>query len=249
MANFKLTIEYDGTAYSGWQRQAEEPTVQAEIERALAFMTRSTITLTGAGRTDAGVHALGQAANFHCDTRLGPEAFLKGLNSLLPADIAIRDCRRVPEDFHARFDAKSKVYRYHILNRSARAAVGRSYAWFLHRPLDLEAMRRAAEAIVGRRDFKAFESSGSPRAHTVRNVLDAGWVEGEDRRLTFQIEADGFLRCMVRNIVGTLVAVGLGKLAPGAVRDIIDSRDRKRAGAAAPGRGLFLVAVRYEPSP
>jgi len=245
MANFKLTIEYDGTAYSGWQRQAEEPTVQAEIERALAFMTRSTITLTGAGRTDAGVHALGQAANFHCDTRLGPEAFLKGLNSLLPADIAIRDCRRVPEDFHARFDAKSKVYRYHILNRSARAAVGRSYAWFLHRPLDLEAMRRAAEAIVGRRDFKAFESSGSPRAHTVRNVLDAGWVEGEDRRLTFQIEADGFLRCMVRNIVGTLVAVGLGKLAPGIVRDIIDSRDRKRAGAAAPGRGLFLVEVKY----
>jgi len=245
MANFKLTIEYDGTAYSGWQRQAEEPTVQAEIERALASMTRSTITLTGAGRTDAGVHALGQAANFHCDTRLGPEAFLKGLNSLLPADIAIRDCRRVPEDFHARFDAKSKVYRYHILNRSARAAVGRSYAWFLHRPLDLEAMRRAAEAIVGRRDFKAFESSGSPRAHTVRNVLDAGWMEGEDRRLTFQIEADGFLRCMVRNIVGTLVAVGLGKLAPGIVRDIIDSRDRKRAGAAAPGRGLFLVEVKY----
>ena len=245
MANFKLTIEYDGTAYSGWQRQAEEPTVQAEIERALASMTRSSITLTGAGRTDAGVHALGQAANFHCDTRLGPEAFLKGLNSLLPADIAIRDCRRVPEDFHARFDAKSKVYRYHILNRSARAAVGRSYAWFLHRPLDLEAMRRAAEAIVGRRDFKAFESSGSPRAHTVRNVLDAGWMEGEDRRLTFQIEADGFLRCMVRNIVGTLVAVGLGKLAPGIVRDIIDSRDRKRAGAAAPGRGLFLVEVKY----
>ena len=245
MANFKLTIEYDGTAYSGWQRQAEEPTVQAEIERALASMTRSSITLTGAGRTDAGVHALGQVANFHCDTRLGPEAFLKGLNSLLPADIAIRDCRRVPEDFHARFDAKSKVYRYHILNRSARAAVGRSYAWFLHRPLDLEAMRRAAEAIVGRRDFKAFESSGSPRAHTVRNVLDAGWMEGEDRRLTFQIEADGFLRCMVRNIVGTLVAVGLGKLAPGIVRDIIDSRDRKRAGAAAPGRGLFLVEVKY----
>lgn len=245
MTNFKLTVEYDGTAYSGWQRQAEEPTVQAEIERALASMTRSSITLTGAGRTDAGVHALGQVANFHCDTRLGPEAFLKGLNSLLPADIAIRDCRRMPEDFHARFDAKSKVYRYQILNRGARAAVGRSYAWFLHRPLDLEAMRRAAEAIVGRRDFKAFESSGSPRAHTVRNVLDAGWVEGEDRRLTFQIEADGFLRCMVRNIVGTLVAVGLGKLEPTVVRDIIDSRDRKRAGAAAPGRGLFLVEVKY----
>jgi tRNA pseudouridine38-40 synthase len=106
-------------------------------------------------------------------------------------------------------------------------------------------MRRATEVIVGRRDFKAFESAGSPRAHTVRNVVDAGWVEGEERRLTFQIEADGFLRCMVRNIVGTLVAVGLGKLAPGVVRDIMDSRDRQRAGAAAPGRGLFLVEVKY----
>lgn len=245
MANFKLTIEYDGTAYNGWQRQAEEPTVQAEIERALASMTRSPITLFGAGRTDAGVHALGQAANFRCDTRLGPEAFLKGLNSLLPPDIAIRDCRRMPEDFHARFDAKSKIYRYHILNRDARAAVGRSYAWFIHRPLDLDAMRRATEVIVGRRDFKAFESAGSPRAHTVRNVVDAGWVEGEERRLTFQIEADGFLRGMVRNLVGTLVAVGLGKLAPGAVKGILDSRDRRRAGATAPGRGLFLVGVHY----
>jgi tRNA pseudouridine38-40 synthase len=249
MTNFKLTVEYDGTAYSGWQRQAEEPTVQAEIERALASMTRSAVTLTGAGRTDAGVHALGQVANFRCDTRLGPGAILKGLNSLLPADIAIRDCCRVPEDFHARFDAKSKIYRYHVLNRDARAAVGRSYAWFIHRPLDLEAMRRATEVLVGRHDFKAFESTGSPRAHTVRNVLDAIWVERKGRRLTFQIEADGFLRCMVRNIVGTLVAVGLGKLAAGAVRDILDSRDRKRAGAAAPPQGLFLVSVRYGPAP
>jgi tRNA pseudouridine38-40 synthase len=249
MSNFKLTIEYDGTHYSGWQRQAEEPTVQAEIERALAVMTRSPITVVAAGRTDAGVHALGQAANFRCDTRLDPEAILKGLNSLLPADIAIRECRRVSETFHARFDAKSKIYRYHILNRDTRSAVGRNYAWFLHRALDLGAMRRATEVMVGRHDFKAFESTGSPRAHTVREVMAAGWTEGEDRRLTFQIEADGFLRCMVRNIVGTLVAVGLGRLSPGSVREIMESRDRRRAGAAAPPQGLFLVAVRYDPSP
>jgi tRNA pseudouridine38-40 synthase len=248
MANFKLILEYDGTRYNGWQRQAEAPTVQAEIERALASMTRSPITLFGAGRTDAGVHALGQVANFRCDTRLGPEALLKGLNSLLPPDIAVRDCRRVPEEFHARFDARSKIYRYHLLNREARAAVGRSYAWFVHRPLDLEAMRRATEAIIGRHDFKAFESAGSPRMHTVRNVTNAGWTAQEDRRLTFQIEADGFLRCMVRNIVGTLVAVGLGRLAPGDLREILDSRDRRRAGAAAPPQGLFLVSVRYEPA-
>lgn len=248
MKNFKLIIEYDGTNYSGWQRQAQEPTVQAEIERALGFMTRSAVTLIGAGRTDAGVHALGQVANFLCDTRLGPEAILKGLNSLLPGDIAVRDCRPVVEGFHARFDAKSKLYHYRILNRATRSAVGRNYAWFIHRPLDLAAMRRAAAVLVGRHDFKAFESTGSPRAHTLREVGAADWVEGEDRCLIFQIEADGFLRCMVRNIVGTLVAVGLGKLAPGDVRTIMDARDRKRAGATAPARGLFLMEVRYEPA-
>jgi tRNA pseudouridine38-40 synthase len=152
--NFKLTIEYDGTNYSGWQRQAQEATVQAEIERALAFMTRSTVSVIGAGRTDAGVHALGQVANFRCETRLDPEAFLKGLNSLLPGDVAIRDCQGVPENFHARFDAQSKIYHYRILNRDTRAAVGRNYAWFIHRPLDLAAMRRATGALVGRHDLR-----------------------------------------------------------------------------------------------
>jgi tRNA pseudouridine38-40 synthase len=245
MPNFKLTIEYDGTAYSGWQRQAEEPTVQAEIERALGRMTRSTITLTGAGRTDAGVHALGQVANFLSETRLTPEELLKGLNSLLPPDIAIRDCCRVPEDFHARFAAKSKRYQYRILNRAARAAVGRDYAWFIHRELDIGAMERAAGHLIGRQDFKAFESAGSPRAHTERHVMHASWTEGQDRRLTFRIEADGFLRGMVRNIVGTLVAVGLGKLPPQEMSAILASRDRRRAGATAPARGLFLVEVHY----
>jgi tRNA pseudouridine38-40 synthase len=243
--NFKLIIEYDGTNYSGWQRQAQEPTVQAEIERALALMTRTTVTLIGAGRTDAGVHALGQVANFRCETRLEPEAILKGLNGLLPGDIAIRDCRQVPDGFHARHDAKSKVYHYRILNRDMRAAVDRAYAWFIHRPLDLNAMRRATGVLLGRRDFKAFESTGSPRAHTLRNILATDWVQGEDRRLTFWIEADGFLRCMVRNIVGTLVAVGLGKLEPNDVEAILEARDRKRAGATAPARGLFLMEVKY----
>jgi tRNA pseudouridine38-40 synthase len=245
MPNFKLTIEYDGTAYSGWQRQAQEPTVQAEIERALGRMTRSNITLTGAGRTDAGVHALGQVANFLSETRLTPEELLKGLNSLLPPDIAIRDCCRVPEDFHARFAARSKRYQYRILNRAARAAVGRDYAWFIHRELDIRAMERAAGHLIGRQDFKAFESAGSPRAHTERHVMHASWMEGKDRRLTFRIEADGFLRGMVRNIVGTLVAVGLGKLQPQEMRAILASRDRRRAGATAPARGLFLVEVHY----
>lgn len=245
MQNFKLIIEYDGTAYHGWQRQAEAPSVQAELERALEGMTRSRITVIGAGRTDAGVHALGQVANFRCATRLTTAAFLKGLNSLLPGDIAIRDCVLVPEGFHARFDARSKRYHYRILNRTARAAVGRDYAWFVHRPLDVRAMGQAAERLIGRHDFKAFESAGSPRAHTRRHVMAADWTEGPDRRLTFRIQADGFLRGMVRNIVGTLVMVGLGKLEPLQVDAILASRDRRRAGATAPARGLFLVEVHY----
>jgi tRNA pseudouridine38-40 synthase len=245
MKNFKLTIEYDGTAFNGWQRQAEGATVQAEIERALGQMTRSRITVIGAGRTDAGVHALGQVANFRCDTRLPPEAILKGLNSLLPPNIAIRDCCQVPEGFHARFAAKSKRYQYCILNRASRAAVGRDYVWFIHRPLDTRAMGQATEHLIGRQDFKAFESAGSPRTHTQRHVMHAGWIEEEGWRLTFQIEADGFLRGMVRNIVGTLVTVGLGKLDPQKLPDILASRDRSHAGATAPARGLFLLCVHY----
>jgi len=245
MKNFVLTIEYDGTGYKGWQRQAIEPTIQAAVEGALAVLTRSAVVLIGAGRTDAGVHAVGQVANFRSDTRLEPESILKGLNSLLPADIAVRDCRRVSEKFHARFDAKRKVYHYRILNRKMRMAVGRNYAWFIHRPLDWEAMQEAAAMLVGRHDFKAFENTGSPRAHTVRHVVSAGWrAEGPDL-MTLRIEADGFLRCMVRNIVGTLVAVGVQKIPPEEVRAILSSRDRCSAGSTAPPHGLFLMEVSY----
>ena len=247
MNNFKLIIEYDGTGYSGWQRQSSTPTVQAEIEKALATLTRSAVTVHGAGRTDAGVHALGQVAHFRCDTRLSPHQLLKGLNGLLPPDIAILECLRVPEDFHARFSAKSKTYRYRVLNRAVRSAVDRHACWFIHTPLDLPGMQAAAGGVIGRRDFKAFESTGSPRAHTVRHVTAAGWVQDPNSGLLiFQIEADGFLRCMVRNIVGTLVAVGQGKMEPARIAAILDSRDRRQAGPTAPARGLFLVEVRYE---
>ena len=246
MTNFKLTIEYDGSAYNGWQRQAEAPTVQAQIEGALSRMTRATVSVNGAGRTDAGVHALGQVASFRSETRLLPEEILKGLNGLLPRDIAIRDCCRMPEEFHARFSAKSKRYHYHVLNRATRAAIGCDYVWFIHQPLDVSAMRLAAECLIGLQDFKAFENAGSPRAHTRRHVMQAAWIEEPaDRRLTFQVEADGFLRGMVRNMVGTLVAVGLGKLEPQAFETILAGRDRRRAGVTAPARGLFLVEVQY----
>jgi tRNA pseudouridine38-40 synthase len=248
MKNFRLTIEYDGTAYQGWQRQGPAPTIQAEIEKAIRTITRMpAVVLHGAGRTDAGVHALGQVASFHAETRLGPEALGKGLNGLLPPDIAVLDCRTAADDFHARYHARSKIYRYRIVNRPVRPAIGRAHAWFIHRPLDLAAMERAAACLVGTRDFKAFENAGSPRKHTVRTVAAAGWRTHAPGEAVFTIEADGFLRGMVRNIVGTLAAVGLGRIDADEVAGILASRDRRRAGATAPPQGLFLVEVRYGP--
>jgi tRNA pseudouridine38-40 synthase len=245
MKNFKLVIEYDGTNYSGWQRQKSDRTIQGEIENALMKMTCRKITVIGSGRTDAGVHALGQAANFKCDTRLTSEAFQKGLNSLLPRDIVIKSCRHVAMEFHARFDVKSKAYRYHILNHQLPKAIGRQYVWQIRRPLDIHAMVKASQIFVGIHDFKAFEGSGSPRAHTVRNVTIARLSVGDEGKITFDIEANGFLRFMVRNIVGTLVDVGMGKFSPEDIPEIFQSRDRSRASATAPAQGLFLISVTY----
>jgi len=243
--NFKLIIEYDGTCYHGWQRQKADPTIQQEIETALATMTGNRVTLNGSGRTDAGVHAFGQAANFLCETDLSEAVFQKGLNSILPDDIVIKDCRLVDEAFHARYDVKSKIYHYQILNRKIPAAIGRQYAWFVRRKLDTAAMRSAVAHIIGRHDFKSFEGTGSPRSHTTRNIMAVELIDDKDGLLLFQIEADGFLRYMVRNIVGTLVDVGLGKITPAGFNDILNSKNRSNASATAPAHGLFLVEVKY----
>jgi tRNA pseudouridine38-40 synthase len=245
--NFKLVLEYDGSAYSGWQRQPDQPTVQGALEAVLRRMTGRPVTLHGSGRTDAGVHAWGQTAHFTCATRLSAEALRKGLNSLLPADIAVRSCRPAPPDFHARFDALWKRYRYRICNQPIRRALGRQYAWQIYRPLDLAAMQAGADLLVGRHDFTSFEASGSPRAHAVREVMEAFWRE-HDGHLEFEIRADGFLRGMVRNIVGALVAVGRGKLAAGDLPLLLAAADRRRAPATAPPHGLFLVEVAYPPA-
>ena len=243
--NFKLTIEYDGTNYHGWQRQPNSPSVQQTIEAAVETMTHRKITLIGSGRTDAGVHALGQTANFACETRLEPHELQKGLNSLLPDDIVIRQCLPVSPQFHARYDVKSKRYRYCILNRALPAAIGRQYAWWIRSELDIGAMQQAADLIVGEHDFKAFKASDSPRAHTRRHILQARWAHQESDRLTFDICANGFLRYMVRNIVGTLVEVGRNKITPVQFREILNSMDRAQAGATAPAHGLFLIEVSY----
>jgi len=243
--NFSLTIEYDGTAYNGWQRQKTGRTIQGEIENAISVMTRQKVTLTGAGRTDAGVHALGQVANFVCDTMLEPGVFIKGLNSLLPGDIIIKDCVPARQKFHSRYDAKSKIYNYRILNREIPSAIGRHYTWFIRKKIDVDAMQKAAFHLVGTHDFKAFEGTGSPRKSSIRCVLRADVLLKKNDLIVFEIEADGFLRFMVRNIVGTLVCVGLGKLKSDDFKGILESRDRGNAGITAPPQGLFLVEVKY----
>lgn len=244
--NFRLTIEYDGTRYHGWQVQPNGPSIQQEIESAIETMTQNKIRLLASGRTDAGVHALGQVANFTCHTSISPAAFQKGLNSILPDDIVIRHTVLVPSQFHARYDAKGKLYRYHILNHSIPSAIDRRYTWWIRSPLDLEAMREAAAIIIGEHDFKAFEGAGSPRSHTIRKVVKADFTRRPTDRITFDIQANGFLRYMVRNIVGTLVDVGLNKKSPAQVKQILDAKDRSLASATAPANGLFLVEVYYD---
>lgn len=243
--NFKITIEYDGTRYHGWQRQKNDRTIQAEIEKAILKVTGRQVALTGSGRTDAGVHAYAQVANFKCETRLDGQALLGGLNSLTDDDIVVTECREVEESFHARYDVKSKTYVYKILNRPTPAAIGRQYAWHVRKKLNRETMRAAISHLIGSHDFKAFEGSGSPRSHTTRQVFKADLIDGQDGVLAFEIEAEGFLRFMVRNIVGTLVDVGLGKISPDEFEYILNSRDRSLAGATAPAHGLFLKNVMY----
>lgn len=247
MRNFKLVIEYDGTAYCGWQRQANAPTIQATIEAVLQIMTKRPVTLIGSGRTDSGVHALKQTANFRCETKLSASIFLRGLNSLLPSDIVIKDCQEADESFHSRFDAISKTYDYHILNRAIPAAIRRQYAWHIRQPLDIHAMRIASEFLLGTHDFSAFEATGSPRAHSVRTIMNVCiTTDGCDRdHLVVSIEANGFLRCMVRNIVGSLVRIGLHRTHVETLKTILASRDRQLAAAPAPAHGLFLREVTY----
>ncbi|MEW5908290.1 MAG: tRNA pseudouridine(38-40) synthase TruA [Thermodesulfobacteriota bacterium] len=245
MKNFKLIVEYDGSAYHGWQRQQNSPTIQGEIENVIRIMTGIRVALIGSGRTDAGVHALGQVANFTCTTRLSPEALLHGLNSLLKKDIVILACSYAEDEFHARYDVRRKIYQYRILNRSVGSAIGRQYEYFIHRRLDIDAMRSAAATFTGTHDFKAFEGSGSPRKSSIRTVFRTELIELPDERLVFEIEADGFLKCMVRNIVGTLVYVGFGKIGPESIKELLLSKTRTLTGPTAPPHGLFLKEVRY----
>ena len=245
MRNIKLLIEYDGTNYQGWQVQPRDPTIQGTLEEKLRLLTGEPIQLFGSGRTDSGVHALAQVAHFKTQSQIDIGSIQRALNSLLPPDIVIQKIEEVDEGFHARRHSKSKVYEYRILNRSLRSAFHLSYVWHIPQRLDLMEMKKATTHLIGEHDFSAFRTVGSPTRTTVRRVTRAEWKRGRDGLIRFEIEANGFLKQMVRSIIGTLIEIGKGKLDAGEFQKILDSKDRKKAGPTAPAQGLFLKEVEY----
>jgi tRNA pseudouridine38-40 synthase len=245
MRNIRLIVEYDGTAYCGWQRQENGLSIQQVIEESIGRMTGEEIRIIGSGRTDAGVHALRQVAHFHTAALLGERNFLLGINSLLPADIAVREVQEVDPAFHARFAVKSKVYLYRICNRPVRSALERHYAWFVWQPLALEAIKGVLDLFRGRHDFSSFCSTHTDSPDHIRTILDIGVEKDAEDMINIFVEADGFLRYMVRTIVGALVDVGRGRCSREEMADILAARDRKRAGLTAPPHGLFLKDVKY----
>ncbi|RKY74070.1 MAG: tRNA pseudouridine(38-40) synthase TruA [Candidatus Latescibacterota bacterium] len=241
MRNIKLTVEYDGTDFSGWQVQPEARTVQQTVEQSLQELLSESISLVSAARTDAGVHALGQVANFHTHSTLPPETIKVALNSLLPRDVVIRQAEEVEPEFHARFSADWKRYRYRIAKR--KKAIGRHYCWYLRYELDVERMRQASSILAGTYDFTSFCSSNSETKTHICRVMECQWQEGED--IDFEIQADRFLQHMVRIIVGTMVEVGRGRLPVEEIGRILEAKDRRQAGPTAPAKGLCLVEVGY----
>ena len=253
MHNLKLTLEYDGTGYAGWQRQNRQAsgvrrqapkTIQETLESTLQKILQEKIKLIGSGRTDAGVHAEAQVANFKTDSDITLEKLQKAMNALLPEDIVVSKIEKVNLGFHSRFDAQSKVYRYTILNRPYHSALLKDKVYFYPYPLKLGFMRNEAKILVGRHNFKAFQASDKKERDPIRTIKNLNIIR--DKELIYvQIEANGFLYNMVRNIVGTLMEIGRGKLARGSLKAILLSRNRKFAGPTVPARGLCLLKVKY----
>ncbi len=241
----KLTLEYQGTRYVGWQVQPNGPSIQAEVERALSTLHQAPRRVAAAGRTDSGVHARGQVCSFPEQQPLPLAAYVKGMNGLLPEDIAVRSASVEADGFDARRSALGKRYVYAIENGETRAPLTRLFAWQLFRPLDLAAMRQAARLLVGKHDFSAFQAADCESHHAVRELRRLE-VRGEPRgRIEMVAEATAFVKHMVRNIAGTLVEVGLGARPPTWVAEALESRDRTRAGPTAPAQGLCLDEVFY----
>lgn len=242
--NIKLIVAYDGMAYHGFQRQANAMTVQQMMEERLVKIFGHEIKLTGAARTDAGVHAYGQTVNFLTTGSIPIESIPAAAKSVLPEDIVVREAQLMPLDFHARFAAKSKIYQYHIYNDKIADPFLRHYVWHIGQQLDVALMQKAVEMIIGEHDFSAFRASGGAPVSPVRIILSAS-VLREENRITCEFRGTGFLYHMVRNLTGSLVDVGLGKNSPEDFKDILHSRDRNRAGITAPPQGLYLCKVFY----
>jgi tRNA pseudouridine38-40 synthase len=241
-----IGIEYDGTAYNGWQRQTSGVGIQERLEEALSRVADHPVDAVCAGRTDTGVHATGQVAHFDTTSDRTPRGWLLGTNSNLPEDICVSWVRPVVDDFHARYSATSRSYEYRILNRLQRSALHRHRAWWVHEPLDARRMAEAGRPLIGKHDFSAFRAAGCQSSTPVREITALSVVRDGDW-LTISVTANAFLQHMVRNIVGTLAAIGRGDEAPGWAAEVLESRDRTRAGMAAPPQGLTLVAVTYPP--
>ncbi|UKL14164.1 tRNA pseudouridine(38-40) synthase TruA [Dissulfurimicrobium hydrothermale] len=252
MRNIKLTIQYDGSRYHGWQKQKDNPTIQGLLEDVLKRMTGEMIRLIGSGRTDAGVHAAAQTANFHTMSNISLSGIQKGINSMLPDDIAVIAAEEIDDDFHALKDAVCKRYSYHIVSSPVRLPLWEGRAWVINQPIDADAVRQALAFLTGEHDFSAFKASGCSAKTSIRRIFSVDFKQisiefppAGGIHYIFTIAASGFLRYMVRNIVGVLVMIGTGKIRPDEMKRIISSKDRSMAGPTAPPQGLYLEEVTY----
>jgi len=244
--NYRVVVHFDGTEYHGWQFQSPEfRTVQAELIRALKIIAKKQMTVTGSSRTDAGVHSLGLTANFHLPVAIEPESLQRALNSLLPKDIRIMECALTDRSFNARFGASSKTYLYRVFTGPVQSPFRLRFALHVPCPLDVRAMRRATRHFIGARDFTSF-TSDEPEKKKMREVTGFT-MQVKKNEIIFTVSGKSFLRYMVRNMVGTILDVGRGKIKPEDIPDIFAAKDRRRAGQTAPAKGLTLVRVEYQP--
>lgn len=247
MPTIKLILEYDGSRYAGWQRQPDQTTIQEAVETALFQLTQQTVSVVAAGRTDSGVHALGQVVSFRIDRDWTPYEWTKAFNARLPEDIAVRSAAIMPDDFHARYSAVGKLYEYRILTRPERPAIDRAYLWHVYKTLDFDAMQEAASLLVGKHKFTSFEGTLTDNEDPLCHLQELTLSRHEDL-LYIRAYADRFLKHMVRTIVGTLVEVGHAKRSAKSLKDILGAEDRRAAGRTAPPHGLFLIRVDYATS-